>query len=248
MALYRVAGFRVVAIAMTALLVADPLLEAVLAQEAQSEQSQSKEKLEQLVAPIALYPDPLLSQVLMASTYPLEVVQAAPWAKANPNVKGNALEDTMQKQPWDASVKSLTAFPSVLEMMNDKLDWTQQLGDAFLAQQQDVMAAVQTLRERADKAGNLKTTKQQKVSKGSSGGQSYIEIEPQDPSVVYVPAYDPNEVYGTWPYPSIPPIIGTRLDMLPVREFGGERGSSPVEFYGASPTGSTRDQYRRQSL
>ena len=111
----------------------------------------------------------------------------------------------MQKQPWDASVKSLTAFPTVLDMMNDKLDWTQQLGDAFLAQQEDIMAAVQTLRERADKAGNLKTTKQQKVSKGSSGSQSYIEIEPQDPSVVYVPAYDPNEVYGTWPYPSYPP-------------------------------------------
>ena len=141
----------------------------------------------------------------MASTYPLEVVQAARWAKANPNVKGKALEDTMQKQPWDASVKSLTAFPTVLDMMNDKLDWTQQLGDAFLAQQQDVLAAVQALRERADKAGNLKTTKQQKVTKGSSGAQSYIAIEPQDPSVVYVPAYDPNEVYGTWPYASYPP-------------------------------------------
>ena len=196
-ALFRAsAAFRIVSIAVTALLVADPLLEAALAQEAQSEQTQefSKEKLEQLVAPIALYPDSLLSQAFMASTYPLEVVQAARWVKANPKVKGKALEDAMQKQPWDASVKSLTAFPTVLDMMNDKLDWTQQLGDAFLAQQQDVLAAVQTLRERADKAGNLKTTKQQKVTKGSSGAQSYIAIEPQDPSVVYVPAYDPNEV------------------------------------------------------
>jgi uncharacterized membrane protein YgcG len=207
MTFVRILAFRAVAIAMTALLVTGPLIETALAQDADSEQAQtiSKEKLEQLVAPIALYPDPLLTQVLMASTYPLEVVQAARWSTANSKLKGKALENAMQKQSWDASVKSLTAFPTVLAMMNDKLDWTQQLGDAFLAQQQDVLAAVQTLRQRADSSGNLKTTKQQKVTTESSGGESYINIEPQDPEVVYVPAYDPNEVYGTWPYPSYPP-------------------------------------------
>jgi hypothetical protein len=207
MAIFRILAFRAVAIAMAALLATGPLIETALAQDADSEQAQtiSKEKLEQLVAPIALYPDPLLTQVLMASTYPLEVVQAARWSKANPKLKGKPLENAMQNQSWDASVKSLTAFPTVLEMMNEKLDWTQQLGNAFLAQQADVLAAVQSLRGRADQTGNLQTTKQQKVTKSSSGSQSYIEIEPQDPSVVYVPTYDPNEIYGTWPYPSYPP-------------------------------------------
>src|SRR5205807_3840517 len=122
-------------------------------------------QLEQLVAPIALYQDALLSQVLMASTYPLEVVAAARWSQANPGVTGQALEDAMQKQPWDPSVKALTAVPQTLQMMNDKLDWTQQLGDAFLAQQSDTLAAVQRLRARADAAGNLKDTPQQKVTK-----------------------------------------------------------------------------------
>ena len=203
----------VAAIAATALLIIGPVFPAAQAQETQSEQTSSpnkpsdtnqevsKEKLAQLVAPIALYPDPLLSQVLMASTYPLEVVQAARWVKANRNVKGKALDDAMQSQSWDPSIKSLTAFPDVLQMMNDKLEWTQQLGDAFLAQQDDVLSAVQTLRERADTAGNLKTTKQQKVTKS----ESYIEIQPQDPAVVYVPAYNPGEIYGDWPYPSYPP-------------------------------------------
>ncbi len=161
----------------------------------------SKEQLSQLVAPIALYPDSLLSQILMASTYPLEVVHANRWVKTNRKVKGKALEDAMQSQPWDPSIKSLTAFPDVLQMMNDKLDWTQKLGDAFLAQQADVLAAVQTLRERADEAGTLKTTKQQKVKKS----QSYIRIEPEDPAVVYVPAYNSETIYGSWPYPDYPP-------------------------------------------
>jgi len=205
------------AIAATALLVLGPILPAAQAQETKAEQPPSpsrppdanqevsKEKLAQLVAPIALYPDPLLSQVLMASTYPLEVVQAARWVKANRNVEGKALEDAMQSQPWDPSIKSLAAFPDVLQMMNDKLEWTQQLGDAFLAQQDDVLTAVQTLRERADAAGNLKTTKQQKVTKSQSNSQLYIEIQPQDPAVVYVPAYNTGEIYGDWPYPSYPP-------------------------------------------
>src|SRR6516165_1108623 len=132
---------------------------------AQNEIPRTAAQLEQLVAPIALYPDALLSQVLMASTYPLEVVAAARWAQANPGVTGKALEDAVQRQSWDPSVKALTAVPQTLQMMNDKLDWTQELGDAFLAQQADVLQAVQRLRQRADDAGNLKTTEQQKIIK-----------------------------------------------------------------------------------
>jgi hypothetical protein len=183
------------------------------------------EEIEQLVAPIALYPDSLLAQILMASTYPLEVVEAARWSKANPNVKDKGLEDAMQKQTWDPSVKSLTAFPQVLTMMNEKLDWTQKLGDAFLAQQSDVMDAVQRLRIKAQENGNLKTTKEQKVivepapappanvqqnvtvegAAPSPAPQTIVKIEPADPQVVYVPTYNPTTVYGGWPYPSYPP-------------------------------------------
>src|SRR4029453_6297443 len=122
-----------------------------------------QEEIEQLVAPIALYPDSLIAQILMASTYPLEIVEAARWVKQNPKVTGKALEDAMQKQSWDPSVKSLTAFPPVIEMMDNKLDVTQKLGDAFLAQQSDVMDAIQRLRARAQAEGNLKSNAQQKV-------------------------------------------------------------------------------------
>jgi len=165
----------------------------------------SKEQIEQLVAPIALYPDALVAQILMASTYPLEVVQAARWTKENPKVTGKALEDTMQKQPWDPSVKSLTAVPQVLAMMNDKLDWTQKLGDAFLAQQKDVMDGAQRLRSKALAAGNLKSGKEQKVTTEKENGTTVIKIEPANPEVVYVPVYNPTMVYGPWPYPAYPP-------------------------------------------
>lgn len=164
-----------------------------------------KEEIEQLVAPIALYPDALVAQILMASTYPLEVVSAARWSKANPNVKDKALEEAMQKQTWDPSVKSLTAFPSVLTMLNEKLDMTQKLGDAFLGQQKEVMAAIQTLRAKADKAGNLKSSKEQTVTTTQEAGQTVIKIEPADPQVVYVPTYNPTVVYGPWPYAAYPP-------------------------------------------
>jgi hypothetical protein len=164
-----------------------------------------KEEIEQLVAPIALYPDALVAQILMASTYPLEIVSAARWSKANPNVKGKALEDAMQKQPWDPSVKSLAAVPQVLAMMNDKLDWTQKLGDAFLGQQKEVMDAAQRLRAQALKAGNLKSSKEQKVTTEQRGGTTIIKIEPADPQVVYVPVYNPTVVYGPWPYAAYPP-------------------------------------------
>lgn len=168
----------------------------------------SPEKLESLVAPIALYPDALLAQILMASTYPLEIVEAARWLKDNPGLDSKALEAAMQKQSWDASVKSLTAFPQPLEMMNDKLTWTNQLGDAFLADQKSVMSAVQVLREKARNAGHLETNDQQKVTveDTASGSQSQtIIIVPANPQVVYVPTYNPTVVYGAWAYPAYPP-------------------------------------------
>jgi hypothetical protein len=167
------------------------------------------EELEQIVAPIALYPDSLLAQVLMASTYPLEIVQAARWSKEHPQVKGAAVSTEMEKQTWDASVKSLVAFPDVLTMMNEKLDWTQKLGDAFLAQQKDVMDAVQRLRSKAKAAGNLETTKEQQVktepAPAGAATPQIIVIEQSDPEVIYVPTYNPTVVYGAWPYPAYPP-------------------------------------------
>jgi len=169
----------------------------------------SQQELEQLVAPIALYPDGLVAQVLMASTYPLEVVEAARWSKAHEGLEGKDLQDALQNESWDASVKSLAAFPQTLAMMNDKLSWTTQLGDVFLAQQKDVMNAVQVLREKAKAAGNLKSNDQQtvKVESTPTGTQSQtIIIEPTSTQVVYVPTYNPTVVYGPWPYPAYAPF------------------------------------------
>jgi uncharacterized membrane protein YgcG len=163
----------------------------------------SDEQLSQMLAPIALYPDELLSQILMASTYPLEVVQASRWAKQNKNLTGDALAKALEAQSWDPSVKSLINFPSVLEMMNEKLDWTETLGDAFLAQQKDVMGTVQKLRAKAEAAGNLKTTQEQKVIVEKE--TQTIIIQPASPQVVYVPAYNPLVVFGPWWYPAYPP-------------------------------------------
>ena len=159
------------------------------------------EQLDQLVAPVALYPDSLLTQVLMASTYPLEVVKAVNWLKQNKDLKGEAFASALEKQQWDPSVKSLANFPEVLQMMNDRIDWTQKLGDAFLAQQKDVMNAVQRLRAKARAEGNLKTTREQKVVVE----KETIIIEPASPQVIYVPAYNPAVVYGVWPYSAYPP-------------------------------------------
>lgn len=172
-------------------------------------------QIEQLVGPIALYPDPLLTQVLMAATYPLEVVEAARWSHDNSMIKGQALQDAMQAQSWDPSVKALTAIPQTLQMMNDKLDWTQQLGDAFLAQQQDVLNAVQKLRAQAQAAGNLQSTPQQVVTTeapevgAAASGPRPIVIEPVNPDVYYVPVYDPAVAYGAWSYPEYPPFNWT---------------------------------------
>lgn len=161
----------------------------------------SKEELDAMLAPIALYPDALLSQVLMAATYPLEIVQASRWSKANGDKGGEAAANMVVDQNWDASVKSLVAFPKVLQMMNDQLEWTQKVGDAFLAQQGDVMDSIQRLRTQAQKAGNLSSNEQQTVV---TQGESIV-IQPAQPQVIYVPAYNPTVVYGTWPYPSYPP-------------------------------------------
>ena len=181
---------------------------ALSAQEAEQVPAPFKaEEIDQLVAPVALYPDGLLAQVLMASTYPIEIVQAERWAKAHPGLEGKTLEDALQKEPWDPSVKSLVAFPQVLTMMSEKLDWTQKLGDAFLAQQADVMDGVQRLRAKARAEGHLDTTKEQTVvvEQVPTTQTTVIKIEPANPQVVYVPTYNPTVVYGAWPYPAYPP-------------------------------------------
>ncbi|MFO0859622.1 MAG: DUF3300 domain-containing protein [Phycisphaerales bacterium] len=172
-------------------------------------QKLSPEQLDQLVAPIALYPDELLSQVLMASTYPLEIVQADRWVKANSSLKGDALAKALEQQTWDPSVKSLVNFPDVLSMMSEKLDITSKLGDAFISQQKDVMDSVQRLRAKAKAAGNLQSNQQQTViinqAPAGSATPQTIVIQPAQPQVVYVPTYNPTVVYGAWPYPAYPP-------------------------------------------
>jgi len=163
------------------------------------------EQLDALVAPIALYPDTLLSLVLMASTYPLEVVQADRWVREHKNLKGEQLRAEVDKQSWDESVKSLVGTPDVLSLMSKRLDWTMKLGDAVLAQQPDVMDAIQRLRTKADANNKLTTTKQQTVTKRQEQGRQVIYIEPTDPETIYVPYYDPAVVYGAWPYAEYPP-------------------------------------------
>jgi hypothetical protein len=161
------------------------------------------EEIDQLMAPIALYPDSLLAQVLVASTYPLEIVQAARFVQQNKELKGEKLKAVAKDKEWDPSVKAMLEFPEVLTTMNEKLEWTQKLGDAFLAQQKDVMDSAQRLRKKAQESGNLKTTKEQvvKVEKDPQ----VIVIESASPEVVYVPTYSATVVYGAWPYPAYPP-------------------------------------------
>ncbi|WP_159837922.1 DUF3300 domain-containing protein [Burkholderia sp. 8Y] len=165
-------------------------------------QKLSNEQVDALVAPIALYPDALLAQVLMASTYPQDIQAAAQWSKANPNIKGDDAVKAVQSEPWDPSVQSLVAFPQALATMASKPDWVTQLGNAFIAQSGDVMDSVQRLRRAAQSAGNLKSSEQQKVVVE----QSTIQIVPANPQVVYVPTYNPTVVYGAWPYPAYPPV------------------------------------------
>ena len=162
----------------------------------------TQQELDQMLAPIALYPDSLLSQILMASTYPLEVVEAARWSRANPNLKGDEAVRAVEQNTWDPSVKSLVAFPQILQMMDEKLGWTERLGDAFLSQQALVMDTVQNLRRKAYDAGNLKSSDQVRVDQQ---GQTIV-VEPARPDVIYVPYYDPLVVYGPWWWPAYPPV------------------------------------------
>lgn len=168
---------------------------------AQQQGKLSKEELAQLVAPIALYPDELLAQILMASTYPLEIVQADRWARQHADLKGDPLAKALEQESWDPSVKSLVNFPSVLARLSEKLDLTAKLGDAFLSQQKEVMDVVQALRKQAHDTGNLKSTKEQQVVVE----KETIVIRPSTPEVVYVPTYSTTVVYGAWPYPAYPP-------------------------------------------
>ena len=176
----------------------------IMAQEAgdsDQEYKFSKEELTQMLAPIALYPDALTAQILMASTYPLEVVEAERWRSQNSQLQGNDLDEALQDMSWDPSVKSLCHFPDILKSMSDKLDQTRKLGDAFLEQEEEVMTTVQELRKKAMEQGNLNTTNEQKVLVEDK----IVKIEPANPEVVYVPVYDPFYVYGPWWYPAYPP-------------------------------------------
>jgi hypothetical protein len=163
----------------------------------------SAEQLDQLTAPIALYPDPLIAQILMAATYPLEVVEADRWLQdpAHAALGADALPAALQGVGWDPSVKSLVPFPQIPHMMDTNLQWTEQIGDAFLAQQADVMDSVQRLRKQAQAAGSLASSTQQTVEDADDS----IMIEPADSSELYVPYYDPNAAYGSWPWPDYPP-------------------------------------------
>lgn len=177
------------------------------------------EQLEQIVAPIALHPDSLLSMILMASTYPLEIVEAARWVQKNASLKGKQLEDALKNQDWDPSVKSICGFPTVLKQMNDNLDWTQDLGDAFLGQKKELMDTVQTMRRKALEAGTLKTTEQQKVTEEDK----VIVIETTSTEVIYVPTYSPTVVYGSsWYYPTYyyPPMYAPYPPGAPLFAFG----------------------------
>src|SRR6201993_28780 len=200
------------------LIVGLALSSSALAQQAQSQEMSTTtndqqtttlapQELDSLVAPIALYPDPLLAQTLAASTYPLEVIQLQQWMNNNKNLQGKALADAVAKQPWDPSVQSLVEFPDVVQRMAGNIQWTTDLGNAFLAQQSDVMDAVQRMRAKAQGTGNLKTSAQSVVKTETvSSGKQVIEIQQANPDVVYVPSYDPTVVYGAAPvdYPYYP--------------------------------------------
>jgi len=163
------------------------------------------EQLDSLVAPIALYPDPMLSQTLVASTYPLEIIQLQQWLGKNKNLKDKALADAVKKQDWDPSIQAMAALPDVVKQMAENIQWTTDLGNAFLAQQGDVMDAVQRMRKKAKDAGNLKSTEQQKIETKVVENKQVIIVEQASPQVVYVPSYNPTVVYGppVYPYPPI---------------------------------------------
>ena len=181
------------------------LAQPAAAADAPADSAFSQEQLDALLAPVALYPDALLMQVLMACAWPLQVVEAARWvaSPANAALRGDALATALQPLPWNPAVKSLVPFPTVLATLNARIDWMRQLGDAFATQQGDVLESVQRLRRQAQDAGNLRTTPQQVVSDAGDD----IAIVPADPQTVYVPVYDSGVVYGDWPYADRPPVV-----------------------------------------
>jgi hypothetical protein len=184
----------------------------------------SPEQLQNLVAPIALYPDTLLSQILVAATYPIEVVEAQQWLQQNRNLKGQPLMDAARQQNWDPSVQALVPFPDVLTRLNQDIRWTTDLGNAFLAQQPDVMKAVQELRAKAQANGKLQTTPQENVTTQTENGQTAIDIAPPEPGVVYVPVYNPEWVWGPPVFGYYPPLfypgIGVGFSFLPGIDLG----------------------------
>ena len=177
-----------------------------VATQSPDEQGFTQAELDQMLAPIALYPDSLLSQVLIASTYPLEIVEAARWSQQNARLEGEAAVEAVADRGWDPSVKALVAFPDLLAQMNEDLEWTRRLGDAMLYQEPEVMDSIQFLRARADAAGSLESTEHVRVIRE----EKTIIIEPAETRVVYVPYYDPYIVYGTWWRPAYPPVYWAR--------------------------------------
>ena len=222
----------------------------------------TQQELDQMLAPLALYPDSLLSQILMASTYPLEIVEAARWVKAHPALQGDQAVKATDQYNWEPSVKSLVAFPNVLAMMDEKLDWTERLGDAFLSQQPEVMDTVQNLRQRASANGTLQSTDQVRIDQEEQN----ISITSPDPQVVYVPYYDPTVIYGSWWWPAYPPVYLATLARLLRGSAAGCRVCVGTRHHGgtrlllrrfrlAASTGQCGDrqqlllsQYRHQNL
>src|SRR6266403_6015823 len=191
-------GRHLIAILCATLLVpGNALVSALEAQEPAEESVKiPADRLDALVAPIALYPDPLLSQTLVASTYPLEIIQVQQWLEKNPGLKDKALVDAVSKQPWDTSIQAMAALPQVVKRLADDIQWTTDLGNAFLAQQSDVMGAVQWMRMKAQDTGALKSNQQMKVETEVVESKTVIVVEQANPEVVYVPSYNPTVVYG----------------------------------------------------
>lgn len=208
-----------------------------------SAQPLTPQQLDDPVAPIALYPDTLLSEILAASTYPLEIVEAEQWLQQHQNLTGQALMDAAQQQNWDPSVQALVAFPNVLSLLNQDVNWTTALGNAFLAQRADLMAAVQRLRAKAEADGRLHSTPELNVTTVNQNGQSIISIEPASPQIVYVPEYNPDYIWGPPVYGDYPPLyyppVDTGIAFLPGVNlglyFGGAWGLYGGFGWGWSP-------------
>ena len=193
------------------------------APDAGTSKPRSPDQLDSLVAPIALYPDPLLAQILAASTYPLEIVQCARWLKKNEKLTGENLTQAAAKEPWDASVQALVAFPAALKLLDENVQWTTDLGNAFLDQQSEVMDAVQRMRKKAHDGGKLATTKEQKVEVKTIENKTIIEVVPSDPQVIYVPSYNPTVVYGA-PVYAYPPMY------YPPYPYGAYAATAAISF------------------